>query len=123
MSGIQDIIAALASWPSDPSPLIGVFESRDLEFKMTAYQLGTAAGKAEFAKDVGGMANAGGGLIVLGIETERDPATGRDRSSKVRPIRTGIISILRGTHILLRRLPEVLVDQPAQSVAPADCTD
>jgi hypothetical protein len=37
LSGIQDILAALASWSADASPLIGVFESRDLEFKMTAH--------------------------------------------------------------------------------------
>jgi hypothetical protein len=62
-----------------------------LEFKKTAYQLGDAADKSEFAKDVAGMANAGGGLIVLGIETQRDPMMGRDKSVKMRPLAPGTV--------------------------------
>jgi hypothetical protein len=80
-------MAALRSWSQDPSPLLGVFEDRDLEFKSAPWDLTTPAGRAELAKDIAGMANQGGGLIVIGIETERDPHSGRDRSKTIRPVR------------------------------------
>jgi hypothetical protein len=93
MAGISEIFAALAKWRQNESPLIGVFESQQLEFKRAAYFLNDDPRKAEFAKDVAGMSNAGGGLIVLGIETERDAAAGRDRSARLRPIAMGNVNV------------------------------
>jgi hypothetical protein len=92
MQGVTDIVAALAQWTTDASRLIGVFESQELEFKKVAYRLGDDEGKSEFAKDVCAMANAGGGLIILGVETERDPTVGRDVSVRVRPLASDSIS-------------------------------
>jgi hypothetical protein len=91
MISVADMLVALGNWEADQSPLLGVFESRDLEFKLTAYQLNDDKGKAEFAKDVAAMANAGGGLIVLGIETARDAALGRDKSVRIRPLAPGSV--------------------------------
>jgi len=91
VTGITDIVAALAGWPSHDAPLIGVFESQTLEFKLAPYQLGEDPGRAEFAKDICAMANGGGGLIVVGIETERDPDAGRDKSVRVRPLAAGSV--------------------------------
>jgi hypothetical protein len=85
----SDVLAALPGWGDDESALLGVFESGELEFKRAPYGLDNDGSKAEFAKDVAGMANAGGGLIVLGIETQSDPALGRDRSTAVRPLSMG----------------------------------
>jgi hypothetical protein len=83
------ILAALPHWSTDGAPLLGVVESRELEFKMTAYRLDEDKGRVEFAKDVAGMANGGGGVIILGIQTERDPAVGRDKSVRIRPLAPG----------------------------------
>lgn len=85
----SDILAALASWAGDSAPLLGVFEARDLEFKRAPWGLDDDRGKAELAKDLGGLSNAGGGLIVLGIETSPDASLGRDRSTRLRPLATG----------------------------------
>ena len=52
--------------------LIGTPESEWLEFKGEIYDLRSEKYCHELAKDVAAMANAGGGLIVLGVATRRD---------------------------------------------------
>jgi hypothetical protein len=69
--------------------LLGVFEAGNLEFKRAPWGLDTDRGKAELAKDLAGMSNAGGGLIVLGIETSPDASLGRDKSTGLRPLSPG----------------------------------
>lgn len=49
----------------------GVAESDDLEFKLGLYDKGPA-GNAELAADVASFANSSGGIIVLGIEEDRE---------------------------------------------------
>src|SRR6266540_2600364 len=93
MVSSADIIAALANWSHDETPLLEVFESREVEFKKTSYPLDTDKGKAEFAKNIAGMANGGGGVIVLGVETQRDVATGRDKSIGVKPLASGSTNV------------------------------
>lgn len=92
MSSLQAVVASLGSWHRDSSPLIGLFESRELEFK-TMIHLASPAEKAEFAKNIAGMANSGGGLIVIGIETQPDAAAGRDRSIRLRPLAPGTLLV------------------------------
>lgn len=91
MASPDDVIAALARWEANREGLIGLFESQNLEFKMTNYRFQEASQKAEFAKDIVAMANSGGGLIVVGVETASDDATGRDRSVRVRPLPIGSV--------------------------------
>jgi hypothetical protein len=91
--GSSEVMAALGSWSTNEAALLGVFESRELEFKKTAYRLDENKGKTEFAKDIAGMANAGGGVIILGIETERDATVGRDKSIRIRRLAPGSCDI------------------------------
>lgn len=53
--------------------LIGTVEDEHLECKAAPYQLQSEHQKQELAKDVAGLANAGGGIILIGVRTERDP--------------------------------------------------
>ncbi|MFQ5472520.1 MAG: helix-turn-helix domain-containing protein [Dehalococcoidia bacterium] len=80
----------------DPSELIGQPETVWLDFKMTSYQLAgntsaVAKGKFELAKDVSAMANKDGGIIVMGVETEPDPATREDVAKQLKPIAAGLV--------------------------------
>jgi predicted HTH transcriptional regulator len=53
--------------------LIGLHEDEHFEAKgKTPYDLDTAAGRYELAKDVSSFANADGGLIVIGLEHEKE---------------------------------------------------
>ena len=49
--------------------LIGEFESEWLECKSSPYQLEHDGQKLELAKDISGLANAEGGVLLLGFST------------------------------------------------------
>ena len=60
------------------SDLIGLEETDQVECKSSPYRLEDERQKLELAKDVSGLANAAGGVIVLGLGTRRDPARALD---------------------------------------------
>ena len=68
----EDVLAILAD--RKPSLLIGIEESAQVDFKSEPYDLTTNKGKWELGKDVAGMTNFAGGLIVVGVFTVK---TGR----------------------------------------------
>ena len=66
--------------------LIGEFESSWLECKRAPYNLDKETDRLELAKDISGLANAGGGVLLLGYATRQDATHGVDVLSEVRPI-------------------------------------
>lgn len=81
------IISCLAA--GDFDRLIGEFECDWLECKRQPYDLTLDQQKLELAKDVSGLANAGGGLLLIGFSTTRSPAHGEDQIDKARPFPSG----------------------------------
>jgi predicted HTH transcriptional regulator len=67
----------------DFDALIGLMESEWLDAKETPYHLDTPKQKLEIAKDVTAMANASGGIIVIGFDCEKQPTTAGEQISKV----------------------------------------
>jgi hypothetical protein len=63
---------------------IGATESLEVEFKGEPYRLEAAAQKFELAKDVSALANAAGGVIVVGARTASDDATAVDVVTAIR---------------------------------------
>lgn len=68
-----------------PEDMLGWFEGEELECKREPYRLTHDDQKLELAKDVSGLANAGGGVLLIGMATVKDPAHGDDRISEVVP--------------------------------------
>jgi hypothetical protein len=66
--------------------LIGQEEGLELEFKGAPYRLDEDVEKFELAKDVSGLANAEGGLIVIGVRTQAHLESPVDVAQDVRPI-------------------------------------
>jgi len=62
---------------------IGVLEGEQLEFKSAPYLLDQDAPKMELAKDVSALANASGGIIVIGVQTERNPTVQGDEARRI----------------------------------------
>lgn len=58
--------------------LLGEAEDIDLEAKEEPYDLESAAGRYELAKDVSAIANSGGGYLLIGIATRRELRHQRD---------------------------------------------
>lgn len=85
MSDIPVILASLPTWATDDSDLLGRAEAQDLEFKSEPWDVRTNRGKLEFAKDLSAMVNGGGGLIVLGVRTERQAHSAEDLSVELTP--------------------------------------
>lgn len=79
-----ELVAALARFESEL--LVGTTEGPRIEFKRPpAYKLEHDSGKWELAKDVAAMANADGGLIVIGVATMKNPAIAGDVASAIEP--------------------------------------
>jgi hypothetical protein len=62
-----------------------------LECKETPYQLSQQYQKQELAKDVAALANAEGGIILLGVRTERDNIHRRDEIRRISPFHQHLI--------------------------------
>ncbi|MBZ0145141.1 MAG: hypothetical protein K8F56_16340 [Rhodocyclaceae bacterium] len=69
----------------DFARLIGQFESDFLECKSQPYALDSEDRKMELAKDVSGLANGGGGILLLGLSTRKNPTHGEDQIDRDRP--------------------------------------
>ena len=79
----SDILGILAA--GDFSPLIGEFETEELECKRQPYGLDSDEQKLELAKDISGLANAKGGLLLIGFATKKSPTHGQDEIHCPRP--------------------------------------
>lgn len=77
------LVAALAAHRAEE--LLGTAEAGWVEFKRQPYALDMPAGRFELAKDVAAMANANGGVIVIGVATSSPPHEVSDVASEVRP--------------------------------------
>ena len=68
---VEEILRALES--GNFESLIGLVENAETEAKGAPYQLSLGdAQKHELAKDVSALANADGGIILLGFRTAKD---------------------------------------------------
>jgi hypothetical protein len=65
--------------------LVGAREDQELEFKRSPYRLDEPRQSFELAKDVSALANARGGLLLIGFATEREPESPLEIVSAVRP--------------------------------------
>ncbi len=65
--------------------LIGGIEHQDLECKLTPYRLQDASQDRELAKDISCFANASGGLLLLGVKTEKSSFHSGDEIRKLHP--------------------------------------
>lgn len=72
--------------------LIGAVEDERLECKGKPYQIKKDHQKQELAKDVAGLANAGGGIILIGVRTVRDPTHFGDEIKDVRSFEQNLIN-------------------------------
>lgn len=100
---LDEALAVLASGAF--APFVGVAESQALEFKREPYRLDSARQRFELAKDAAGLANAAGGVIVIGIETHRpDDASPVDVVREVRELAAGSVDADRYVAIIDRRV-------------------
>jgi len=77
-----EVLGILAS--GEFHQFVGVPEGLEVEFKSEPYRLEQDSQRFELAKDVSAFANASGGVIVIGAQTERDDEVSVDVVKKLR---------------------------------------
>jgi len=82
MTSPKEVLEKLEA--GDFAALVGLVESHWLDAKETPYILDTQKQKLELAKDVTAMANAAGGIIVIGYDCEKEPTTSGERICEVK---------------------------------------
>ncbi|MFM9706328.1 AlbA family DNA-binding domain-containing protein [Streptomyces galilaeus] len=87
-----------------PALMLGKAESEWLEVKRDNYGIAAESQKYEFACDVASFANSeAGGLIVVGIASEKDNS-GNDVLARITPCRRGSINVQRYMQALQERV-------------------
>ena len=72
--------------------LIGLRESAQVEFKLVPYRLEEEHQKFELSKDTSALANALGGVVILGVRTERDETHPWDTAVEIRSFPANVIN-------------------------------
>jgi Putative DNA-binding domain len=88
----------------DFAPLLGVREDLEVEFKRQPYRLDAEGERFELAKDVCAMANAAGGVIVIGVQTERREESPLDEAVRIRAFERGLVDEERYVAIVTERV-------------------
>jgi hypothetical protein len=71
--------------------IIGTAEDEQIEFKGAPYYLANDTAKLELAKDVTALANASGGIVLLGFRTFKDPDNSVELVDEFRPFDRGLV--------------------------------
>jgi hypothetical protein len=92
----------LLSWLDDGQfeRIVGVEESSHIEFKGEPYRLQVLYGRHELAKDVTALANAHGGVIIVGVRTKKHEVHPVDVASEIREIPSNRIDVQQHYNIL-----------------------
>ena len=94
----DEILEVLAGGMFDA--LLGTSEHDAVECKAAPYRINEERERSELAKDVSGLANASGGLILIGVGTRREEATREDIIRSVSPFARNLIDVEQYHQIL-----------------------
>lgn len=98
LSRPEEILAALAE--GKPRLLVGTAESSQIDFKIQPYSLDTDKGRWELAKDVAGLANFSGGVLVIGVRTEKTAGNFLEIAVDTRPVPVAMLNAERHYNII-----------------------
>ena len=83
---------------------INVAEDVEVEFKRAPYRLDEDGERFELAKDASALANARGGVIVIGVQTERRAEAAVDIVVRLRPVARGLVDETRYVDVITERV-------------------
>lgn len=100
--------------------LIGWFEAEDLECKRVPYRLDQDDQKFELAKDVASIANAGGGVLLIGVATCKSASHSDDEIEQITPFPKAMFDADRYRQTIGARTWPSLDDIQIETFAVAD---
>ena len=100
VSNRDELLASLRQGQPGFPTILGTPEGDWIDFKQSHYRLAEKRQRIELAKDVSGFANAGGGVIVVGIETQRLPNQHIEVAFKLTPVRMAMLNPSRVRDVL-----------------------
>jgi len=103
----EDVLAALTQ--GKPSLLLGMEETARIDFKGEPYLLGTEKGKWELGKDVAGLANLSGGVLVIGVRTKKTNGNFLDVATELCPVTVAMLD-KKQHHSVIRDVVRPAVD-------------
>ena len=106
----NELYISLSRGPQGFDAIRGTPESDWIDFKKSHYVLSGQKAKLELAKDVSGFANNRGGVICVGIETERPPNQNLEVASTLTPVRMKLLDCRQVRDILRRYVYPLIVD-------------
>ena len=86
------------------TPLEGAAEGSDVDFKGAPYQLEQEREKYELAKDVAALANAAGGVIVIGVQTKLAPSSNAEIAVSCSAMPSDLVDLKQMRHIACARV-------------------
>ena len=92
VSNRDELLASLRQGQPGFPAIWGTPEGDWIDFKQSHYWLAEKRHRIELAKDVSGFANAGGGVIVIGVETQRLPNQHLEVASKLTTVRMEMLN-------------------------------
>ena len=110
VSNRDELYASLSNGRSGFDAIRRTQESDWIDFKQSHYRLSDNKQKLELAKDVSGFANAGGGVICVGIKTERLSDRSLEVASKLTPVKAELLNLGQIRDILRRYVYPLIVD-------------
>lgn len=84
VSTIAELVQALTKQRWDD--VLGNAEGSWVDFKMAPHNIGDERGKVTLASDVAAFANASGGVLLIGFETQKRPDVAQDVAVRHRPV-------------------------------------
>ncbi|MEP7367805.1 MAG: ATP-binding protein, partial [Acidobacteriota bacterium] len=104
------------------SRLIGSVEDEAIEFKAETYRLGTDSGKQELAKDITALANAGGGIILVGVKTQKSAHVLGDVAKEIRPFDSSLLNADQFSQVIKEWIQPPLKTPPKWVASKYDAT-
>ena len=104
----QELLDLLAR--GDFDGVIGTQEGELIDFKSHAYNLDSPKGRRDLVADVATFANARGGVIVMGVETMREPESRVEKASTVVGVKPESFNETRYRDLINRHIYPLLRD-------------
>jgi hypothetical protein len=104
----SDVVQAVRT--GNLTDLLDARETDQVDFKSTPYPLDSDRGKQDLAADVASLANAGGGVLVLGVQTSNHPNERVEVASAISGFQPGLVNEERYRKVLQDRVAPLAKD-------------